>query len=444
MDQNIGRSFSYFDITLGRTERASFYWVEPGRVLRLERSGGDTFVNLDFTLSPTTGAPEGFTVLEDGGLASAVPATEGATRMTYRFRGDRFEMVQEEQKNGRWRRWGPFGLQYGGSFRSEQAIQQARQERNEMFGMLGALVGGAAAGMQSNGDMASITAGMAVGSSLAASDSEIATAASRNLQVEAQRLEEQRELERRTIAAMNDPNNPLTQQQRRESQAREARNTSERETLQRENRAAEAREAEDREALARGGQTDRTEADARAQRDEEQRAQDRLDRERRQAQQRTRDEERRRQDEAEQQEQERQRREQAQRNADSRRQEQQRQRDVAEAERTRVIEFKEAVVLCELSGPQAQFGNWRCEGPLQMGYANLGQGNYASAFAQMDCSSFRELPRAGAYRAFGCGYGIHPTNPGAARNVPEMLGVFVDGRVTYRCPRNISGVCRTR
>jgi len=134
----------------------------------------------------------------------------------------------------------------------------------------------------------------------------------------------------------------------------------------------------------------------------------------------------------------------AQRQADARRQEQERQRAAAEAERSRVIEFKEAVVLCELTGPQAQFGNWRCEGPLQMNYVNLGEGNYASAFAQMDCSSFRELPRAGAYRAFGCGYGLHPTNPGAGRNVPEMLGVIVGGRNTYRCPRNIGGVCRSQ
>lgn len=111
---------------------------------------------------------------------------------------------------------------------------------------------------------------------------------------------------------------------------------------------------------------------------------------------------------------------------------------------TGVIDFREAVVLCELSGPQAQYGNWRCEGPSQMSYVNLSQGNYDASFAQIDCTNFRELPRAGTYRAFGCGYGIHPTNPGAGRNVPEMLGVFVDGRRTYRCLPNISGVCRSQ
>lgn len=258
----------------------------------------------------------------------------------------------------------------------------------------------------------------------------------------------EREIERQTLAAMNDPNNPLTQQQRREGEAREARHAEERADLQREHDQAEAREAEDREALARAN-TYGTRDDDQTQRDDEQAdadqaASDREARERREAQRRARDDELRRQQEIEQQEQERQRRAQAEREAETRRQDQQRQRDAAEAERNRVIDFKEAVVLCELSGAQAQFGNWRCEGPLQMTYANLGQGNYASAFAQMDCSSFRELPRASTYRAFGCGYGLHPTNPGAGRNVPEMLDVFVAGRITFRCPRNISGVCRSQ
>lgn len=166
-----------------------------------------------------------------------------------------------------------------------------------------------------------------------------------------------------------------------------------------------------------------------------------------QAEARTRrleDEDQSRQELEQRQQNERDRRALQEREAQAARREQERQRQVAEAERTRVIDFKEAVVLCELAGPQAEFGNWRCEGPLQMNYVNFGQDNYAAAFALMDCSGFRELPRAGTYRAFGCGYGIHPNNPGAGRNVPEMLGVFVGGRRTFRCPRNISGACRSQ
>lgn len=258
----------------------------------------------------------------------------------------------------------------------------------------------------------------------------------------------ERELQRRTIAAMNDPNDPLTQQQRREGEAREARQAEERADLERENDQAEVGEAEDREALA-GANTYGTADDGQSSRADEraaadQAASEREARERREEQRRARDDELRRQQENEQREQENQRRAQAEREAETRRQDQQRQRDAAEAERTRVIDFKEAVALCELSGAQAQFGNWRCQGPSQMNYINLSQGNYGAAFAQIDCTNFRELPRAGAYRAFGCGYGLHPTNPGAGRDVPAMLGVFVEGRITFRCPRNISGACRSR
>lgn len=460
MDQNVGRSFSRFEITIPETQRISFYWVTPGVVLRMEKSAYGTLINQDFTLDPATGAPIGFTVLENGSLVSNAAAVEGATRLVYRFVGDRFETNMDEYKRGRWRPWRAFGM-FGAneSFRSDQAIQQARQDRDEMFGMLGAVVGGVAAGMQTDGDMASITAGMAAGSAVAGPNSEIASAANANFQAERQRYEAQREAERQTIAAMNDPNNPLTQQQRREGEARDARHAAERADLERQRSQDEARWTEDREALA-GANTYRNTAQAPAQNDVDRGARDEADRQARQEQaeadqqrreqqaraaeqrerqaQQAREEQERRDQEA------RQRREQAEREAEARRQEQERQRAAAEAERNRVIDFREAVVLCSLSDPQAQFNNWRCEGPLQMTYVNFEQANVAFHFDQMSCANYRELPRAGPYRAFGCGYGLHPSNPGASRNVPEMLGVFVDGRITFRCPRNISGVCRDR
>lgn len=334
--------------------------------------------------------------------------------------------------------------------RQAEAARRAREAADaaawsEGFGFVAALVGGVAAGMQTGGDAASITAGMAVGANMVAPNSEVAAATNQNLQTEYQRFEEQREFERQVIANMNDPNNPLTQQQRRDEAARQERATTERTDMERRHR--EEREAQEREALELERGRERDAAEQQARDDQARSDQARAEQERREAEaarQRERDAERRRQEEEERRqaaERERQAREEAQR----REQEQRRlEAERREAERNRVVDFKEATVLCILSGPQAQFGNWDCEGPLQQNYVNFDRPNVASAMRLMDCSSYRELPRAGPYRAFGCGYGLHPTNPGASRNVPEMLGVFVDGRITFRCPISSTGTCNTR
>lgn len=79
-----------------------------------------------------------------------------------------------------------------------------------------------------------------------------------------------------------------------------------------------------------------------------------------------------------------------------------------------------------------------------MNYVNFDRPNAASAMRLVGCTNYRELPMAGTYRAFGCGYGLHPTNPAPNRNVPEMLGVFVDGRAIFRCPVSSTGTCNTR
>lgn len=338
--------------------------------------------------------------------------------------------------------------------RQAEEARRAREAANaaawsEGFAMVGAVLGGVAAGMQTGGDSGSITAGMAIGANLAAPNSEITAAANQNLQTEYQRFEAQREFDRQVIANMNDPNNPLTQQQRRDETARQERAATERADMEQRHR--EEREAEEREALMAQREAERETAQSQAREEQERADQERANQQRREAEavrQREQDAERRRQEEEERRqvaERERQAREEEQRReAEARRQEQERQRAAAEAERTRIIDFREAVVLCSLTGPQAQFNNWTCEGPLQMTYINFERPNVAAQFNLISCSSYRELPRAGPYRAFGCGYGLHPTNPGASRNVPEMLGVFVDGRITFRCPRNISGVCRER
>lgn len=321
----------------------------------------------------------------------------------------------------------------------------AAASRDEMFGLVGAVLGGVIVGSQTGGDMAGISTGMALGSSLAAPESDIAAAGQQMAQAEIQRLEEQRAREAAIIAELNNPNNPLAVEARRRDEARKARDEAEQARIETE--LNERREEDDRQALlekrmAEAEETRERQAELRDQ--QEARDAARQEQQRREEAQREREAQRAREEQARLQEEERQRREQADREAEARRQEQERQRAAAEAERNRVIDFKEAVVLCSLTGPQAQFNNWRCEGPLQMTYVNFEQPNVAFHFDQMSCASYRELPRAGPYRAFGCGYGIHPTNPGAARNVPEMLGVFVDGRATFRCPRNFTGACRNR
>ena len=332
---------------------------------------------------------------------------------------------------------------------AKQQQQAAEANQSSFFGDLlafgGAMLGGVAAGMQNGSDMDSITAGMALGATLVAPDSEITAAANKEVLAVAQRQTEERAFNDSVIAAMHDPNNPLTQQQKRESDARQARDAEKQVKRERENR--EAKEAADRDALvhqlranqqqADGAADDQLRADE-AKAEASHRRQEQADRQARQQQlalekQAQREaEERSRQNEERRLERERARETERQRLA------------AAEAERTRVIDYKEGVTLCSLSGPQAQFGNWTCNGPLQMNYVNFDRDNWHYALDLTGCTDARELPRAGTYRAFGCGYGIHPTNPGALRHVPEMLGVFVDGRATFRCSRSSTDVCRSR
>lgn len=333
----------------------------------------------------------------------------------------------------------------------EAARQQAAADRangwGQAFSMLGALAGGVAAGMQTGGDMTAISGGMAVGS-MVGGQNDISNAAQQNFETERQRYEyeqaQQRELERRTLAAMNDPNNPLTQQQRREQGERDRRRDERRAEQDRADR--EAQEQAEADALLRERQAEartQQEADDRA-RQQAERDQAAEERRRQQRERQEREERLAREEQAQREADERARQIEERRLAQEREREAERQRlAAAEAERNRPIEFREGVTLCSLSGPQAQFNNWTCEGPLQMNYVNFEKPNAAAMMALTGCTNYRELSRAGVYRAFGCGYGVHPTSPGALRNVPEMLGVFVDGRATFRCNRN-ADTCRTR
>lgn len=112
------------------------------------------------------------------------------------------------------------------------------------------------------------------------------------------------------------------------------------------------------------------------------------------------------------------------------------------AELNALVDWKESVTLCEKTGPQAKFGNWRCTGSLQMNYVNFEDPYWVSALDKT-CGgprNKRDLGMVGGYRAFGCGFGLHPSS---TDDIPARFGVgYVPGRITFRCPRSASGCDR--
>lgn len=130
--------------------------------------------------------------------------------------------------------------------------------------------------------------------------------------------------------------------------------------------------------------------------------------------------------------------------AGARRQREEQARRDAEAARTRPVEWIEGVVLCE---PRANSKQWRCMGPLQTNVLELDAPNTLAQLA-LACggdSGIREIGSTGGYRAYGCGFGIHPTasNYPGNRDVPRDLGVFVSDRRVFRCPPTRDAYCRT-
>lgn len=135
----------------------------------------------------------------------------------------------------------------------------------------------------------------------------------------------------------------------------------------------------------------------------------------------------------------------AQQEAAARRQREEDARRRAEAERNRPVDWAEGVVLCE---PRQNSQEWRCTGPLQMNILKLDTPN---TYAQLGlaCGSsngIREIGPVGSYRAFGCGFGIHPTatNYPGNRDVPKEFGVFVSDRRVFRCPTSKDAYCRSQ
>lgn len=125
-------------------------------------------------------------------------------------------------------------------------------------------------------------------------------------------------------------------------------------------------------------------------------------------------------------------------------------------DRERKIDWREAVIVCNLdpNDGQSQFGNWRCDGPLQMTYAKLGSVSAAPdarAIVSLSqaCGGSREAVRdlglVGSAHLFGCSFGLHPkSTSGFPMDAAAKHGItYVPGRAVYRCPAWKSA-CRTQ
>lgn len=133
---------------------------------------------------------------------------------------------------------------------------------------------------------------------------------------------------------------------------------------------------------------------------------------------------------------------------------------LAEAERkkdetNRPIAFEEGVVLCQpIVNDGAPGKQSRCYGPLQMTIVEVKglSDNATRVNIGQACGSnksLRDLGTTSGYRAFGCGFGIHPDAnmrdyPGNT-DVRAQLGVgYVLGTATFMCPRSTYAYCRGR
>jgi hypothetical protein len=117
-----------------------------------------------------------------------------------------------------------------------------------------------------------------------------------------------------------------------------------------------------------------------------------------------------------------------------------------EEARNRPVVYREGITLC--APPQNGGKAWLCKGPLQnvSGVPDTQSGNVA---VRQACggNNIRDLGMVAGYRAYGCGFGIHPTDRDAPnRDVPASLGVnHVPGRGTFYCnPTQVFVYCKGR
>lgn len=117
-----------------------------------------------------------------------------------------------------------------------------------------------------------------------------------------------------------------------------------------------------------------------------------------------------------------------------------------EEARNRPVAYREGITLC--APPQNGGKAWLCKGPLQNVSGVLGTQSGTVAVRQA-CggNNIRDLGMVAGYRAYGCGFGIHPTDRDAPnRDVPASLGVnHVPGRGTFYCnPTQVFVYCKGR
>ena len=125
------------------------------------------------------------------------------------------------------------------------------------------------------------------------------------------------------------------------------------------------------------------------------------------------------------------------------------------ADRNQPVDWREAVVVCTFdpANPQTQFGNWRCDGPLQFTYAALGKegltaptGGALTALGQACGTSngaVHDMGLVKGYRIFGCGFGLHPKESFHLDAAAKYGVDYVPGRAIYRCPA-WKTYCRTK
>lgn len=118
-----------------------------------------------------------------------------------------------------------------------------------------------------------------------------------------------------------------------------------------------------------------------------------------------------------------------------------------EEARNRPVAYREGITLC--APPKNGGKAWLCRGPLQnmSGVLDTQSGNVA---VRQACggNNVRDLGMVAGYRAYGCGFGIHPTDrdyPGN-RDIPASLGVnYVPDRDTFYCnPTQVFAYCKDR
>ncbi len=117
-----------------------------------------------------------------------------------------------------------------------------------------------------------------------------------------------------------------------------------------------------------------------------------------------------------------------------------------EEARNRPVAYREGITLC--APPQNGGKAWLCKGPLQnvSGVLDTQSGNVA---VRQACggNNVRDLGMVAGYRAYGCGFGIHPTDRDAPnRDIPASLGVnHIPDRNTFYCnPTQVFVYCKGR